>query len=74
MPLFEDMLNVLKLTAKHAETQHYLVLFTLLMTSARRAEMLRLAWTDMKLIGEQIGLRARKRKDLIPLAAELVGK
>ena len=80
MPPLEDMLKVLKLAAKSDEPQHYLVLFTLLMTAARRVEMRRLVWADVKFMGEQIGLRTRKRKDriescdLIPLAAELAVK
>jgi len=58
----------------------YLVLFTLLMTAARRVEMRRLIWADVKLMDEQIGLRTRKRRDriescdLIPLATELATK
>lgn len=80
MPPLEDMLNVLKLAAKSDEQQHYLVLFTLLMTAARRVEMRRLTWADAQFMGEQIGLRTRKKKDriescdLIPLATELAAK
>ncbi|MCT4535181.1 tyrosine-type recombinase/integrase [Halodesulfovibrio sp.] len=80
MPPLENMLKVLKLAAKSDEPQHYLVLFTLLMTAARRVEMRRLTWADVKFMGEQIGLRTRKRKDriescdLIPLATELAAK
>ncbi len=80
MPPLEDMLKVLKLGVKSDEPQHYLVLFTLLMTAARRVEMRRLTWADVKFMGEQIGLRTRKRKDriescdLIPLATELAAK
>ncbi|WP_066852965.1 tyrosine-type recombinase/integrase [Halodesulfovibrio spirochaetisodalis] len=80
MPPLEDMLKVLKLAAKSDEPQHYLVLFTLLMTGARRVEMRRLTWADVKFIGEQIGLRTRKRRDriescdLIPMATELATK
>ncbi|WP_160717837.1 hypothetical protein [Halodesulfovibrio sp. MK-HDV] len=67
----------LKLAAKSDNSEHNIVLFSFLTTGARRVELRRLTWDDIKFLAEEFSLRTKKRRNriegcyFIPLAEEL---